>query len=579
VALADTTTNAEDMESALLEASDGIGVAATVAAEMGRTLDGALKEQSAAWEALVLSISNADTAIGGFFRTATTAGTNVLKRIKRMNTSLEELAGTKADEFMKNMVVSINGLGEGVNNTELVRNNLVAWMRVYGDAAEETAKELDDLGGKAGVWDEIGLALGGSADLVAQKNLLTDMAEGYGIAADKIEELLRNDEAFAAFLQSIKNEAAEAKKAAEAEAAAAEAKAKAAALELAKSKDLIIAKQAEIKAAQEVTASTRSEVAARTSKVEKLKEELAALQALGKEKQLQSASGLLETTGTELEDAKKAADERVRINNEANQKIVEDEKAAAAQRKAAREELKNVTIDTTAEILGNFIATNAERVQTEIAQNREKLNTDLQDEELNEAQREALKARAASQEAKLKTKLAKAEKEDALFKIGIGAAANVIKVFPNPVLMASAAALGIAQAAVVAAKPIPKFDKGSDYTPSDYIAGEKGGEFRIKDGQVSYIDKPTFFQNDAGAKIVSRVESNAILDNISRNEAINNITGYNDAVAAQMLDLAMLKLETRRQTGAIVGAINNQGKQSGMQKMNALTDAIARRAE
>jgi len=57
-----------------------------------------------------------------------------------------------------------------------------------------------------------------------------------------------------------------------------------------------------------------------------------------------------------------------------------------------------------------------------------------------------------------------------------------------------------------------------------------------------------------------------MLDNLSRNEAINNISGYNEVMSAQMLDLAMLKLETRNQTRAIVGAINGN-QQSGLDKM------------
>jgi hypothetical protein len=257
----------------------------------------------------------------------------------------------------------------------------------------------------------------------------------------------------------------------------------------------------------------------------------------------------------------------------------EDKKTAkaeeeAAKRKALIEEGKELAIDTAATILANSIATNALRVDDEIAKNREELNTKLADESLNEDQRAVLQAEAKKREDALKLKRAKAEKKDALFRIGINTAVAVVKTLatlgiPAGLIPAAAvAAAGLAEAAVVSAKPLPKFDKGTKSAPTGgFWAGEKRGEFMVNDGKVSYIDKPTMFGNDyAGSTIIGGAQSAQIMDQIGRQEAVNNITGYNDTVAAQMLDLAMLKLETRNQTRAIVGAINNN-KPSGLDEM------------
>jgi hypothetical protein len=245
-----------------------------------------------------------------------------------------------------------------------------------------------------------------------------------------------------------------------------------------------------------------------------------------------------------------------------------------AKRKELINQGKELAIDTAATILANSIATNALRVDDEIAKNREELNTKLADESLNEDQRAVLQAEAKKREDALKLKKAKAEKKDALFRIGINTAAAVVKTLatlgiPAGIIpAAAAAAAGLAEAAVVSAKPLPKFDKGTKSAPTGgFWAGEKRGEFMIKDGNVSYIDKPTMFGDDyAGSTIIGGAQSAQIMDQIGRQEAVDNITGYNEAVAAQMLDLAMLKLETRNQTKAIVGAINNN-KPSGLDEM------------
>jgi len=589
VTLADTTKNAEELEIALLDAGD---TAERVAREQMNTLHGALTEQDAAWEALALSIADSETAIGGFARSSTIALTGLIKGFTRLNTSSKALAGSKADEFMRNVALSVAGLGEDVSDTEKVRNSLNAWMVEYQDNVKRTElviKRLSTKGGLAAVLDvftttgAIKFLSGTTAALQDNRNALVDTAGGYGLAADKIKELLGSEEALAAFLQSIKDDAAEAKKAAEAAAAAAEAKAKAAALELARGKDLIKLKQAEIKAARDTIATTNEELGVRNRKVQVLQEELAVLRELGIIKDPKKVKAIDEDTfrKNELSLAKEQQKELDALLDEELEDYFDKEdakteklKEEAAKRKEVLNQGKELAINTAGAILANSIATNALRVDDEIVKNREELNTNLADESLNEDQRAVLRAEAKKREDVLKLKRVKAERKDALFRIGINTAVAVVKTLatlgiPAGIIpAAAAAAAGLAEAAVVSAKPLPKFDKGTKSAPTGgFWAGEKRGEFMINDGKVSYIDKPTMFGNDyAGAEIISSANSATILDNISRNEAVNNIEGHNKEIAAQMLDLAMLKLETRNQTRAIVGAINGN-QQSALDKM------------
>jgi hypothetical protein len=79
-------------------------------------------------------------------------------------------------------------------------------------------------------------------------------------------------------------------------------------------------------------------------------------------------------------------------------------------------------------------------------------------------QREELAKRTAAKIAAEKTKQAKQDKALALFEIGINTAKGIISALgttpPNPVLAAFIAVTGAIQLAAVAAKPIPKFERG-----------------------------------------------------------------------------------------------------------------------
>jgi hypothetical protein len=94
----------------------------------------------------------------------------------------------------------------------------------------------------------------------------------------------------------------------------------------------------------------------------------------------------------------------------------------------------------------------------------EAINASSDLERDKERSRAALAKRTAQAIAAEKTKQARQDKALALFEIGINTAKGVISALaltpPNPILAAFIAAAGLAQAAAVAAKPIPKFERG-----------------------------------------------------------------------------------------------------------------------
>jgi hypothetical protein len=172
---------------------------------------------------------------------------------------------------------------------------------------------------------------------------------------------------------------------------------------------------------------------------------------------------------------------------------------------------------------------------------------DLAGAEDNERKKLLINREYDAKRRELERKQLAAQKKQALFEIALNTAVAISKVAGNPILTAIAAAVGAAQAAIVVAQPLPEFDEGSDYTPKDYIAGEKGSEFRKSKGKWSLVNKPTVFNNSPGDKIVSRKETDSILSGmqdmtggniLSDKQAILNLLNDNFNEAKRPEDLA-----------------------------------------
>jgi RNase P/RNase MRP subunit p29 len=94
----------------------------------------------------------------------------------------------------------------------------------------------------------------------------------------------------------------------------------------------------------------------------------------------------------------------------------------------------------------------------------EAINASTELERDKERQRAALAKRTQQQISAEKTKQAKQDKALALFEIGVNTAKGIVSALgttpPNPILAAFIAVTGALQLAAVAAKPIPKFERG-----------------------------------------------------------------------------------------------------------------------
>lgn len=215
----------------------------------------------------------------------------------------------------------------------------------------------------------------------------------------------------------------------------------------------------------------------------------------------------------------------------ANQRKIESDKLAeerrteiAKQSQQKRSEIINFAVESSKELFSGFTQLRIQQISDELNALEFARNRELEAAGESEAAKFQINQQFDQRRKALQRKQANAEKANAVFGIllntalGIANAASKVVTLP---LVPYIAGLGAAQLAIALAQKPPQFDKGSEHTPSYYIAGEKRPEFRISKGKVSLVKEPTLFTNSPGDKIVSGKETDSILGTIS------DITGRN----------------------------------------------------
>lgn len=170
------------------------------------------------------------------------------------------------------------------------------------------------------------------------------------------------------------------------------------------------------------------------------------------------------------------------------------------------------------------------------------IDRQLDRQSLTEKQRVDLLARRAKLERKYEDErkeaardAAKREKITALFSIGIQTAQAVVEALPNVILAAVVGGLGAAQAAVVAAQPIPQFRRGGVMRKDGLaVVGEAGPELvRLPAGarvhpheqSVRMLDRPSI----SGASIDYNRLGDAVAEALSRRPVTAEMNLFHEA--------------------------------------------------
>jgi len=166
----------------------------------------------------------------------------------------------------------------------------------------------------------------------------------------------------------------------------------------------------------------------------------------------------------------------------------------------------------------------------------------------------------------IKNKQAQDNKKEAMFQIAINTAQGVMATigkggfFASPLAMI-VAAIGAAQLAIVAAKPVPQFAKGTDDSPEGFAeVGERGREL-IKDGKtgkwsltpnsstVTYLTKHS--------QVITNAETERILAQDHNSKADGYLSGKTKQSSSQQIDYGKIGQEVGKQLTNIPINITN----------------------
>jgi hypothetical protein len=191
----------------------------------------------------------------------------------------------------------------------------------------------------------------------------------------------------------------------------------------------------------------------------------------------------------------KLVDETAQVVENAEQRKQDAIEKTAAKGLEKAKQIINATTEIAGQVVGvlnNLFQAQSEKETNRIAEQKANIN------ELRESgvitEKEAIKRLKAveAEEKRIKRQQAQRDKQIAIFQAVINTAAGIAKAIPNIALMALAAALGAAQIAIIASKPIPKFRTGkkNNYEGLGEV-GEAGAELVDRGGQMYLVEKPT----------------------------------------------------------------------------------------
>ena len=290
-----------------------------------------------------------------------------------------------------------------------------------------------------------------------------------------------------------------------------------------------------------------------------------------------------------LDDEEKRAQEELTIwaeeinrRYELNIKKIELEKSVqdtiAQIREDARKTEEEKANDESDKILGRINKINEDEKQQKKETNKQifdggvTLANTLFDLKSSQLKREFEMAEGNEQKQKeISARIAKTEKNKALFDIAISTAVAITKALPNLMLAGIAGAIGLVQAGIVASKPIPKFAKGTDFAPSEFVAGEAGRELiKTKSGDVVMADKTTHFKGNRfkGATVYTNRETEQIIKESGKsNSFVFDTSDLRDEMRAVKNAINKKPIAITDNSGRIVGSQSNNYRETYLNRM------------
>lgn len=283
---------------------------------------------------------------------------------------------------------------------------------------------------------------------------------------------------------------------------------------------------------QSVIDNAQSELQAKKSAIDQIAQiDSSAIQkridALNKERQ----QGLISQKDYNLQYAQ-LVDQQVKIWDDAEKAKTAATKKASDERNArTKQDIQNTAsvAQATSDILAGLNDIQAEQQNQKLARDRQNIK-DLQDAgAITEKEALARMKKLDAEERKIKQQQAKRDKEIALFNAIIATARGVAEAIPNPFLIALAAAIGAAQIAIIASKPIPKFGRGKKGSYEGLAeVGETGAELIERNGRMHVADKKQIVWLGKKDKVYNPMETIAMMSKPAMSRERNGHTIVNN---------------------------------------------------
>lgn len=211
-------------------------------------------------------------------------------------------------------------------------------------------------------------------------------------------------------------------------------------------------------------------------------------------------------------------DEKLKLSEDTEKRISDIHDDENKKRGDQIKEFVLLVIETTQQVLdviGQINELRAQQDQQRIDEERARVQELLETGAITEKEAIARNKRIDAEEKKLKREAAQRDKALAIFNAILNTAAAVTKALPNLVLAGIAAALGAAQVAIIAARPIPKFKTGKKNSyEGPGIIGEDGAEIFEHDGKRYIAHKETLVWLGKDDKVYTPQETKMMLPQV-----------------------------------------------------------------
>lgn len=213
-------------------------------------------------------------------------------------------------------------------------------------------------------------------------------------------------------------------------------------------------------------------------------------------------------------------DEKAKLSEDTEKKITDIHASESEKRKQINAQIIQSAIEVSGQVIDILAQLNDlqnERDQQRLEGERARVQELLESGAITEKEAIARNKRIDAEEKKLKREAAQRDKNIAIFNAVINTAAAVTKALPNLILAGIAAALGAAQIAIIAARPIPKFKGGKkNRYEGPGIIGEDGAEIFEHDGKRYVAHKETLVWLGKDDKVYTPAETKRMLPSVDR---------------------------------------------------------------